>query len=457
VEAIVPVASTSPPGPVLSPGDPGWDDARRAWNLAVDQRPAAIALPASAQDVVAAVRFARERGLRVAAQGTGHNAGPLGSLARTVLVKTTAMRRVSVDPGAKTARAEAGAVWRDVVAAAAGHGLAPLAGTAPGVGVVGYTIGGGIGWLGRAYGLAAGSIEAVELVTADGRLVRADASTETDLFWALRGGGGSFGVVTAIEVRLFPVTEAYAGQLWWPAGAAPRVLQAWRELTQGDVPGAFTSGARLAHFPQFPAIPEQLRGRSLVIVFVSHLGRPDEADTLLRPLRALKPVTDTVATIPAADLGHLHMDPEQPVRSIGDGLLLASLPAEAVETFIRAARPPSDTDLLWAELLHIGGELRHPRPDAGALAALDAGYQLSVGGQAATAGAEPAVQHAVAAVPAAMRPWSARQMYLNLADTSRDPASFWTPEAYARLRRIKAAADPDNLIHANHPVPPAAG
>ncbi len=196
---------------ILMPGDPGWDDARRAWNLAVDQLPAAIALPESAHDVAVAIRFARDHGLRVAAQGTGHNARPLGSLDDTVLVKTTRMRQVTIDPVARIARAEAGAVWHEVIEAAAEHGLAALAGSSPDVGVVGYTIGGGISWLGRSYGLAANNVEAIEVVTADGRLVRADACTEPDLFWALRGGGGSFGVVTAIELRLFPITEVYAG------------------------------------------------------------------------------------------------------------------------------------------------------------------------------------------------------------------------------------------------------
>jgi len=150
----MPVISASPATTVLMPGDRGWDDARRAWNLAVDQHPAAVALPACAQDVAEAVRFARSRGLRVAAQGTGHNARPLGSLEDTVLVKTTGMRKVTIDPVARIARAEAGAVWQEVVEAAAGYGLAALAGSSPDVGVVGYTIGGGISWLGRAYGLA---------------------------------------------------------------------------------------------------------------------------------------------------------------------------------------------------------------------------------------------------------------------------------------------------------------
>ena len=437
---------------ILMPGDPGWDDARRAWNLAVDQHPAAVAEPRSVQDVADVVRFARQHGLRVAAQGTGHNAAPLGLLADTILVKTTAMRQVSVDPAARIARAEAGAVWLDVAEAAAPHGLAALAGSAPNVGVVGYTIGGGMSWLGRAYGLAANNVEAIEVVTADGRLVRADACTEPDLFWALRGGGGSFGVVTAIELRLFPITEVYAGLLWWPADAALPVLQTWRELTQGDLPDEFTSAARLVNFPMIPDIPEHLRGRSFVIVTVIHLGTPAEADALLAPLRALEPLTDTVQIIPANALGHVHVDPEQPIASVGDGLMLASLPAEAIETLVHVAGP--DTLLLAAELIHVGGEMKRARPTGGALPAIDADYALFATGLAPSPQAVSAVARSVAAAQTALRPWAARQMYLNLACTRRDPASFWSAEAYDRLRRIKAAVDPDNLIRSNHPVPP---
>ena len=444
----------SPTTTILMPGDPGWDDARRAWNLAVDQHPAAIALPESAHDVAAAIGFARERGLRVAAQGTGHNARPLGSLADTVLVKTARMRRVTIDPVARIARAEAGAVWHEVVEAAAACGLAALAGSSPDVGVAGYTIGGGISWLGRSYGLAANNVEAIELVTADGRLVRADAGTEPDLFWALRGGGGSFGVVTAIELRLFPVTEVYAGLLWWPAEAASQVLQAWRDLTQSDPPEEFTSSAAMMRFPAIPDVPGHLRGRSFAIITVIHLGAPAEADALLAPLRALGPVTDTVQTIPVAELLRLHLDPDHPVPSVADWLMLASLPAEAIEEFAAAFAAESGQPLLAVELVHVGGEMKRARPGNGALAAIDADYALFAGGMAPTAQAVSAVGSAVRAVHNAMRPWAARQMYLNLADTARDPASFWTPAAYDRLRRIKAAVDPGDLIRSNHPVPP---
>src|SRR6476619_3002884 len=212
---------------LVLPHEPGWNEARVAWNLAVDQQPAAVALPESAADVAAVVRGARRRGLRVAPQGTGHNAAAIGSLAHTVLVKSERMRGVKIDPAARVARVEAGVLWAEVSEAAAEHGLAALAGSSPDVGVVGYSLGGGISWLARRYGLAANSVTAVELVNAAGELIRADACNDSELFWALRGGGGSFGVVTALEFQLYPITEVYAGVLFFPIERGAEVLRAW--------------------------------------------------------------------------------------------------------------------------------------------------------------------------------------------------------------------------------------
>jgi hypothetical protein len=451
----MPILTAPRAAAILTPADPGWDDARKAWNLAVEQRPAAVALPRTAADVIAAVGFARAHGLRVTAQGTGHNAAPLGPLGDTVLIKTSRLRRVSVDPAARIARVEAGAVWLDVIEAAARHGLAALAGSSPDVGVAGYTLGGGMSWLGRAYGLSANNVEAIELVTADGRLVRADPVTEPDLFWALRGGGGSFGVVTAIELRLFPVAEVYAGLLWWPIGAGRDVLHAWRELTHSGLPEEFTTTFRYVRVPEAPNIPEPLRGRSLAVVDAIHLGPAAEADSLLAPLRRLGPVTDTVQAIPMTALSHMHMEPEHPVADVGDGLMLADLPAAAAEEIVRLAGAGANSPLLAVELRHVGGEMRRARPGNGALAALDAEYALFAVGPAATAGAAAAARAHIRAVMSAMARWAAPQMYLNFAATRRDPASFWSPAAYDRLRRVKATVDPGDLIRSNHPVPPA--
>ena len=207
--------ASHPAGQIHYPGDVDWDQARTAWNLAVDQRPAAVALPRSAEEVASVIRAATQSGLRVSAQGTGHAAAAHDSLANTILIKTTHMRGVQIDAAAGRARVAAGALWLDAVLAAAEHGLAALAGSSPDVGVVGYTLGGRISWLSRRYGLAANSVTAIELVTADGELRRTDAEHDPDLFWALRGGGGSFGVVTAMEFDLYPLADVYAGTLFF--------------------------------------------------------------------------------------------------------------------------------------------------------------------------------------------------------------------------------------------------
>src|SRR4051812_17893936 len=283
-------------GDCVTPEDPTWDEARLAWNLAVDQRPAAVALPETVEDIVEVVRYARANGLRVAGQSTGHNAHPLAEgLEHTVLVKTHRMRAVSIDADARVARAEAGALWMDVTYPAGEYGLAPLAGSSPDVGVTGYTLGGGVSWLGRKYGLATNSVIGIELVTAEGEVVRASSVENPDLFWALRGGGGSFGIVTAIEMRLYPVRELYAGWLIFPMERADEVLNAWRDWVD-TVPDEVTSVGRLLQVPPLPDIPEPLRGRRLVVVEAAMIMSEDEAAKLLKPLRRLGPEMDTFAT-----------------------------------------------------------------------------------------------------------------------------------------------------------------
>ena len=449
---------TVPPtlaGTCFQAGHADWDEARRPWNVAVDQQPAACARPASVDDVVAVMALAREHGLRVAAQGTGHAAAPMGDLLDTILVRTDRMRGVSIDPQQRIARAEAGALFQDVVTAAAQHGLAALAGSSPDVGVVGYTLGGGMSFLGRAHGLAANSVEAVELVTAAGRHVRADRDHEPELFWALRGGGGSFGVVTAIELRLLPVTDVQAGILWWPIERGGEVLHAWRELLAAGVPDTLTTIGRFLKFPPIPEIPEPVRGGSFVVVEAIHLGDPAEADALLAPLRALGPAMDTVTTMPVAQLATLHMDPDHPVPATGDGFLLASLPAEAVDALVEAAGADTAFPVLSVEVRHLGGALGEARPEHGALAALDAEFAVFAVGIAPTPELGAAVAAEIEAIARALAPWAAPHAFVNFAETSREAHTFWPSEAYARLRRIKAQVDPEDRIRANHPIPPA--
>ncbi len=436
-------------GDIVRPEDEGWDVARRAWNLALDQRPAAVAFPESAADVGEVVGYARAAGLRVAPQGTGHNASPLGDLSDTILLKTERMRGVTIDPEARTARVEAGVLWIEVVRAAAKHGLATLAGSSPDVGVVGYTVGGGVSWLGRKYGLSANNVEAVELVTADGRHVRADRDNEPDLFWAVRGGGGAFGIVTALELRLFPHEEVYAGILWFPIERAAEVLQTWREITQSDLPDSLTTVGRILQLPPLPMIPEPVRGKSFAIVEVIQVGSPFEAEAHIAPLRKLGPAMDTLAMVPLEALSHLHMDPEEPVPGAGTGTMLAELTPEAIDAFVDVV---PGSPLLSAEIRHIGGELKRARPEHGALAAIDAEYAVFAVGMAPTPEAKVSTEIAAHTVKQVLEPWAARHMYLNFAEGSEDARTFWSEQAYHRLRRIKAKVDPTGLIRSNHEV-----
>ena len=245
-----PLTQTAPARAVF-PEDEGWDEARRAWNLAADQHPSAVAFVESAADVAAVLRHASERGLKVAAQGTGHGAAPLPPLDETILIKTERMRGIEVDAAGRTARVEAGVLAMELGAAAQQHGLSFLPGSSPDVGVIGYTLGGGLGWLGRRYGFACNRVSAIELVSADGEARRVDAGNDADLFWALRGGGGAYAVVTALQVDLVPVSEAFGGAIVLPAEAGAGAIRAYRDWAAA-APEEVTSSVRFLRPPTCP-------------------------------------------------------------------------------------------------------------------------------------------------------------------------------------------------------------
>jgi FAD/FMN-containing dehydrogenase len=435
-------------GQVFVPGEAGYDQARQGWNLAVDTRPAVVVTAESAGDVAQAVRYARAHRMRIAPQGTGHGAEPLEPLDGAILLRTTRMRQVRIDPAART---EAGAVWQDVTGLAGEHGLAALAGSSPNVGVVGYTLGGGLGWMARRYGLAANSVTAAEVVTPDGDLVRADAGHEPDLFWAIRGGGG-VGVVTALEMRLYPVGELYAGDLFFPIARAAEVLAAWREWT-ATVPDEITSIAHLVWLPPLPELPEPLRGRAFIVIEAACLSDAGTGADLTGPLRRLSPERDTFAMIPAAALGQLNMDPPQPGPSQGDGAFLADFPAAAIDALAAAAGPDAGTLLASVEVRHLGGALARPAP-GGAQPSIDAGYLLFAVGATPTPDLVSAVGAQAQAVKHALAPWHASYDSYNFKQTPGPASTVLPPASYHRLQEIKAAYDSDQVIISAHPVRP---
>jgi FAD/FMN-containing dehydrogenase len=434
-------------GAVALPGDDGYDAARQGFNLAVDQRPAAVAYPADATEVAEIVRAARALGLRVAPQATGHNANPLGPLEHSVLLKTSGLGGVEIDAVGRIARVGAGTLWEDVVDAAAPHGLVALHGSSPNVGVVGYSLGGGMGWLARSHGLQANSVTAIELVTADGRIVRTDAQHDPELFWALRGGGGNFGIVTALEFRLYPLREVFAGFMLWDWTHAERVLTAWAQWAE-TAPDHVTTSFRIMQLPPLEALPEFLRGRSVVMIDGAVQGDPD----VLAPLRALAPEIDTFGMVPTAALARLHQDPEEPMPSVGDTALIETLDAGAIEALLAVAGPGSGTPLEMVELRQAGGALRRRTSGHGAAAGIDAGYVLFAGGLALSpemAAGKLAHMHALKTV---LEPWSNPGHYLNFAEEQVDVAHSFAAADFARLRAVKDRLDPDGVIHANHAI-----
>ncbi len=435
-------------GEVITPADEGWNEARRAWNLTVDQQPTAVAIPESAADVRQIVDFARDEGLRVAPQGTGHGAAALGSLEETILVKLHRLRGVEIDAERRSARVEAGVIWVEVVEAAAEHGLAALSGSSPDVGVVGYMLGGGLSWLARKHGIGANHVTAAELVTADGMLRRVDREHEPDLFWAIRGGGGDFGIVTALEFDLLPLTEVYAGVLWFPVERAGEVLRAWRDWTNG-VPEEMTSVGRIMQFPPLPFFPDEIRGKSFALVEAIWCGDELDGAAWLEPLRALRPVLDTVQTIPVQQLSRLHMDPEEPAAGVGDGGMLTGLDDDAIEAVVAGT---VGAPILSTEIRHLGGAVARAAAHHGAVASFASPYATYSVGIAPTPDAQAAVRSAVDGLRIRLEPWEATHTYLNFSDGRRAAETHFSEAAHHRLRKVKAAYDPLGVVRSNHPV-----
>ena len=304
-------------GAVILPNSDRYAAARQAWNLTVDQHPALIVTATCAADVAAAVRYARNNELRVAVQATGH--GVRRPADGALLILTGQMNGVEVDPVSETAWIECGAQWKVVLAAAQPFGLAPLLGSSPGVGAVGYTLGGGMGWLARKYGMAADSVRYFEVITPEGSIVRASQSENPELFWALRGGGGSFGIVVGMEIELYPVSTVYGGNLIYPVAAAGQVLRRFRTWIT-EMPEEMTASVVLMNFPPIPQVPEPLRGQSFVMVRGCYTGDMATGEALVNFWREWQaPLIDDFKVMPFSQVGTISNDPVGPMPGLSTG------------------------------------------------------------------------------------------------------------------------------------------
>jgi FAD binding domain-containing protein/berberine-like enzyme len=436
---------------LLTAQDSDWNAERQAFNILIDQQPAGIAVPRSVNEVIDVVRSTAADRKRIAAQRTGHNAAPLGSLANTVLLRTAGLGGVHIDANAGSARVGGGALWGDVVPRASELGFAAVHGSSPRVGIAGYTLGGGFGFYSRKHGLACNRVTAIELVTASAEQIRVDAHNEPDLFWALRGGGGSFGIVTALEFDLLRLPEIFAGALFFPAEQASEVLHGWNEWI-GGVPEEMTSAGRLMNFPPIPEVPEPFRGKSFVVLEAIYCGEPADGKALVAPLRELASVgMDTMAVQAPAGIAELHMDPPAPVPYASMAMMTGKLPAAAIDAMLQAIGPGSGSQLLIAELRHGAGALSRAPQGAGALATLPGSFLAFAAGFIPVPEVMAPTRAWLGALKSALEPYDAG-MYLNFVEETVEIAEVFPPDVLNRLREVKQRYDPDNLFKSNHPV-----
>jgi FAD/FMN-containing dehydrogenase len=424
-----------------------------SFNTTVEIRPAAAAYPRDVGEVVAAVRYARDHGLRVAPQATGHNVGAYGALDDALLVDVRHLQEVSIDAGARRVRVGAGVKWERVSPRLSELGLAGLHGSSPDVGIAGYSLGGGLGWLARKYGLQANSVTAIEVVLADGRHVRTDATHEPDLFWALRGGNGNFGVVTAIEFAVYPLAELYAGAMFFPFERSAEVLHTWARML-GRLPDELMTWASLLHFPDLPWVPEHARGGSFAVVSGAFLGEARAGGELLRPIRDLGPAVDTFAMVPPAALGELAMDPPEPLPFHLSHQMLGAAPADAIDAILATTGPGSGAPIAMVQLRHMGGALGRVAPGAGARATLPGELCVVALGVTPDADAARSVHEALEWLERAVLPWRVGD-YPNFVEQPVDASRFFDAETWRRLRDVKAEYDPDDRFRGNHRIPPA--
>ncbi|MGW4329497.1 FAD-binding oxidoreductase [Nocardia sp. NPDC004573] len=437
-------------GPVFHPGDEGYDAEIAGFQTAYTHRPALVVGAVHAEDVRAAVEYAGRHELPIAVQATGH--GLSVATDGGLLISTRRMTGIRIDPARRTAYVGAGVRAGALVEAAAEHGLAPLNGSSPSVGVVGYLLGGGVGLLARRFGYAAEHVRTIELVTADGRV--RTLTPEDDLFGAVLGSGGNFGVVTGLEVGLVPVTTVYGGQLVFDTPLVERALEAWRRWT-ATVPDEVTSTVTMLAFPDIPQVPAPLRGRYVASVRIAYNGPAGEGERLVAPLRAVgERLKDDLRAMPYTESHTIHSDPDHPHAYAATNALLGEFTGETAAALLRVAGPDSGAGAV-VDVRHLGGALARTGDAGIAVDHRDAAYITRII-------TDPADAATRAGIRAALTPWTLGHSlnFLYGAGAEADEAQTragYRPDTYARLAALKARHDPHNLFRFNRNIRPDAG
>jgi hypothetical protein len=442
-------------GAVHVPGAPGWDAARTPWAVHVDQQPLAVVEVADSADVCSAVRWAVRHGHQVTAQPVGHGASRAlaeNRMDRVVVLRTRALDEVHLDIAKGTVTVGAGVKVGELLAALEGTGLTFLAGSSPDPTVVGMTLTGGMSWFGRAYGFAANAVESVQVVDAHGDLRTVTSASEPDLFWALRGGGGDFGIVTAMELRLLPGFHLYGGRMLWPIAKMPEVLRAFREVT-ASAPDKLTLWYHTYQFPPMPEMPEEIRGKAFASVAVAHLGSAEEAESQLAPLRAVGGlVMDLMGPVRMADLGKIADEPVDPMPTMEHSLLLDDLGDQLIDRLTCVAGEHSGSPLAVLQIRHLGGAFRRHDAAHGVCDTLEQPYLLFALGVPAVPELAAAIATTFDRLDVATEGHTDGRTVPNFLGSDGDLDRAWYPATRTRLAQVKSAVDPHHTIRSNRPV-----
>lgn len=434
-------------GVVLEPGDDGFADEVAGFNLAVLHTPELVVGAASTADVAEAVRFAADRGLPVRVLATGH--GDHAPVTDGMLITTRRLDGVRIDPEAAVATIGAGVRWGAVVAAAAPHGLAPITGSSPTVGAVGYLLGGGLGPLARSHGFSSDRLMGATVVTSGGAIVDASAEGDADLLWALRGGKGGLGVVTEARVGLARIPELYAGSLTFDGAHAETVLRGWIDWT-ASAPADVSTSLFQVRFPDVDVLPPHLRGRFLVALRFAYPGPAAEGERLAAPLRALAPVeVDALGPLPLSEVASIHADPSEPGPSWGWGALLDPIDQDFASALLGQFHAAAPLPLLGVELRHLGGATAVDVPGGSAVGGRDAAFAVFAIGAPDPALFPEVLPRAITGFARALAPWTAARTNIHFIDHAADPVRFataWPEQTLGRLAEVRHRVDPSGTF-----------
>ncbi|NOK22512.1 FAD-binding oxidoreductase [Corallococcus carmarthensis] len=433
-------------GPVYTPNDAGYAPECAGFNVLVTHTPQYVVAVKSTQDVAEAIRFARENNLPVAVQATGH--GNYAPITSGVLISTKALNQVSIDTATRTATIGAGARWEPVVEEAAKHGLAPIAGSSTNVGVVGYLLGGGLGPLVRSHGVSSDYVVGYTLVTSDGETVEASAQHHPDLFWALRGGKGGFGIVTEVKLKLVELRSLYAGGLFFAEEHIEAVLRGWVKWT-AEADARVSTSIAVMRFPPFDFIPPPLRGRTVLNLRFAFPGSTEEGAKLAAPLRALAPLyLDMLGELPASQIARIHNDPDKPSPAWTNGMMLTHVDQDFATTVLRHVGTGVQTPFFMLEVRHLGGASWRDVDGGSAVGGRTGNFVVGLVGMHPPL-FDTVLPGATEGLRAELKPWLSPDMTINFMGKIRSAEHFdsaWPDAIRAKLKEVRGKYDPHKLF-----------